>query len=274
MSRTFLTPLILKEQARDIESSFIRGTASWTFEEQCYQDWKSHKVANLFLIGGPGIGKSNIAFSVVQKLQETAEYNARTSVAYFYFKKEHVELLSMSKAINSIIAQVAAQDAVYCDQVAAEIIKLEWDSVETDLWQDLWEKYLVQKFPHDSEGQAYVILDGLDEALPAEKKEFLGLLSKLEVSKTKIQFLITLRPDPEYVSDNLQTNSIELLVTKEKIAVDFSRLIDARMNRFNGLSKLGRFRRQVKNKISKELQEKADGLNLFHKGPSISTDVY
>lgn len=254
---------MLKEQARDIESSFVRGTASWSFEEPFYQDWKSQKVSNLFLVGGPGIGKSNMAFSVVQKLQETAEYSARTSVAYFYFKKEHVELLSMSKAINSIIAQVAAQDAIYCDHVAAEIFKLQWESVQTDLWQDLWETYLVQKFPHDSEGQVYVVLDGLDEALPAEKKEFLELLSKLEISKTKIQFLITLRPDPEYVSGSLQANSLEIMVTSEKISVDFPRLIDARMNRFNGLTKLGRFRKQVKNKISKELQEKADGIFLI-----------
>ncbi|KKZ68736.1 hypothetical protein EMCG_05645 [[Emmonsia] crescens] len=241
-------------QARDIEYSFVKGSARWVLEEEAYQTWREG-TSNpyLWISGDPGLGKTCVAFSLSKELTESVASEPKTSVAAFYFRDDQVEFMSVSNAMSSIIIQVAGGNSAYCEQASSEIGKL--DGVDTDDWTDLWERFFQSKFGNESSYRLFLIIDGLDEIAADDRSKFLELLARIRKESLNIHVLLTSRAGIQSSPSFLQP--LEIIATKEKLLADMTLLIEDRLARLQNLYK---FRRQTKRKIRFKILEKADSM--------------
>lgn len=240
-------------QARDIEYSFVKGSARWVLEEEAYQTWREG-TSNpyLWISGDPGLGKTCVAFSLSKELTESVASEPKSSVAAFYFRDDQVEFTSVSNAMSSIIIQVAGANSAYCEQASSEIGKLD-GGVDTDDWTDLWERFFQSKFGNESSYRLFLIIDGLDEIAADDRSKFLELLARIRKESLNIHVLLTSRVGIQSSPSFLQP--LEIIATKEKLLADMTLLIEDRLARLQNLYK---FRRQTKRKIRSKILEKAD----------------
>ena len=240
-------------ESREIEFLFVKGTATWIFEHELYGLWIEDKGAVLWITGSPGIGKTCIAYSVVNGLKQKHSDEAHTSVASYYFREEQYDLRSVKDAISSAIFQVASEDRGYCEEVANKIHHagdIDWENVTV-----LWNTFIAPIFTETSDKKLFLVLDGLDEALEDDIQEILELLKEIKTQKLNIHVLITSQQSFKEKLDALEPRAVK--VTLDLISKDVSRLIRARIQTF---SRLRKFSRQSKIQIRRKLREKADGM--------------
>ncbi|QSS59362.1 hypothetical protein I7I51_08797, partial [Histoplasma capsulatum] len=197
-------------QARDIEYSFVKGSAKWVLDEDAYQIWREGATnPYLWISGDPGLGKTCVAFLLSKELTESAASDPKTSVAAFYFQDDQAEFMSLSNAMSSIIIQIAGGNGSYCEQASSEIGN---DGVDADDWTDLWERFFQSKFGNESSHRLFLIIDGLDQIPTNDRSKFLELLARIRKESLKIHVLLTSRVDIRSSPKSLQP--LEIIVTK------------------------------------------------------------
>ncbi|PGH06161.1 hypothetical protein GX51_02549 [Blastomyces parvus] len=241
-------------QARDIEYSFVTGSARWVLDEEAYQTWREGTTnPYLWICGDTGLGKTSVAFSLSKELAEAFASEPKTSVAAFYFQDDQAEFMSVSNAMSSIIIQIAGGNSGYCEQASSEIGKE--DGVDTDDWTDLWERFFQSKFGSGSAYRLFLIIDGLDQIAAGDRSKFLELLARIRKQSLSIHVLLTSRVDIESSPSSLEP--LKIIATKEKLRTDMALLIEDRLRRFQNLYKFGR---RTKKKILSKILEKADSM--------------
>jgi hypothetical protein len=110
VKKSFATPAEPVIQFRDIGNSFVKGTFVWIEHEESYKSFLDGSSDHLWIHGHRGLGKSCLAYSIIERLGESFGNQSRTSVAYFFFREEHEELRSVKNMLSSIAIQVAAAD--------------------------------------------------------------------------------------------------------------------------------------------------------------------
>ncbi|KLJ13644.1 hypothetical protein EMPG_11426 [Blastomyces silverae] len=241
-------------QARDIEYSFVRGSARWVLDEEAYQSWREG-TANpyLWISGDTGLGKTSVAFLLSKELADVFASEPKTSVAAFYFQDDQAEFTSVSNALSSIIIQIAGGNSGYCQQASSEIGKHE--GVDTDDWTDLWERFFQSKFGSGSTYRLFLIIDGLDQITADDRSKFLELLARIQKQSLNIHVLLTSRVDIQSSPSFLEP--LKIIITKEKLRTDMTLLVEDRLRRFQNLYTFGR---RTKKKILSKILEKADSM--------------
>ncbi|PGH15791.1 hypothetical protein AJ79_02171 [Helicocarpus griseus UAMH5409] len=246
-------------QARDIEYSFVKGSAKWVLEEGAYQIWREGKEnPYLWISGNPGLGKTCVAFSLAKELTESLAAEPKASVAAFYFQNDHAELVSVSNAMSSIIIQIAGGNSAYCEQASSEIGKSD-GFVDTKDLTSLWERFFQSKFRSKSNHRLFLIIDGLDEISTEDRSSFLELLAQIRKESLNMHVLFTCRGNIKSSPSSLQP--LEIIVTKEKLQPDMRLLVEDRMKR---LPNLYTFRKQTKRRILFKILERADSMLYVH----------
>jgi hypothetical protein len=243
----FSSPTDPAVQYREIENLFVTGTSRWIFENQLFIAWKDAKFPILWISGNAGVGKSCLAYAITKSLKEDLNGQSRTSVAFYFFKYEPLELRSIKNALYCIIMQIAALDNKYCEKVAADLTNEQTSNDEADL-QYIWKKYLASNFGPKSDAKLYLVLDGLDEAHSADTPTFFGLLNQIQTKSLNIHVILTGRPGTEHV-ERLKTEVVE--VTYKQTSHDIARIVKERC-------KTRRFTNHTKSKMTAKLTEKAD----------------
>ncbi|EEH16587.1 hypothetical protein PABG_06674 [Paracoccidioides brasiliensis Pb03] len=243
-------------QTRDIEYSFVKGSAKWVLEEEAYQAWREGgNNPYLWISGDAGFGKTCIAFSLARELTESVASEPKTSVAAFYFQSDQAELRSVSNAMSSIIIQIAKRNTSYCEQVSSEIGKSDGD-VDIDNWStDLWERFFQSKFGSKSNNRLFLVIDGLDEISAEDRVKFLGLLAQVRKESLNMHVLFTSRTDIPSSPKLLQP--LEITATKDKLLPDMTLLVKDRLKRLPNLYAL---HKKTKRKILSRVLEKADSM--------------
>lgn len=240
-------------QSHDIEYSIVEGTSRWFFNEQAYKSWIEGQNPFLWISGPSGVGKSCLAYSAMEEVKKFMSAEPRSSVASFYFMKDDDKLECIENALCSVVMQISSKDTTYCEQLAAELAKDEFE-IDVDDFEEVWKKCILEKFSHKSDAHLYLILDGIDEADMDQRADFLQLLQSMKAAKANIHVIFTSRPS---LKDELQPLEAEVVeVTTEKISGDIHELIEARLR---SLPRLRKFRLPVKKKIAANLKGKADG---------------
>ena len=240
-------------ESREIGFSFVQGSAAWIIEHEMYHSWVEEKGSILWLTGAPGVGKTCIAYSVVDALKRSYSDGARNPVACYYFREEQENLRSIQDALKSIIFQISGRDRVYCEAVANKMHHDEkLDLTDIDV---LWNTFFASIFTETSELELFLVLDGLDEAEPDEVAQLLELFKQIKAQKLNIHILVTGRQVSKEQAEALEPLTID--ITHKLISKDIRRLILAR---FKTLSRLRKFSRQSRKEIAHRLREKADGM--------------
>ena len=87
----------------------LDGTARWIFTDDRFKNWYSGDTNTLFCFGGPGVGKTIIASSIIDRLRELHENEEDVAVMYMYLDyKEREE--QRADSVISILPQQLMRD--------------------------------------------------------------------------------------------------------------------------------------------------------------------
>lgn len=245
-----------KAQVQEIRANFVPGTCTWFLSDDVhFKAWTKGEYPILWMNGSDGVGKSFIAYAAAEALSKTFDDQERKSVAYFYFRETYANLRSAKYGLASVAWQIADSDSKYCEQVAVNL-KREIDSDSND--EGLWKRFFADRYPANSDGRLFLILDGLDELDEKERERLLKSLAQITEDHLNISVFLTSRPELRPVLEPL--NPVVIEVTRTKLSSDITQLIKARCK---SLPRLHKFPRRVQARIMKKVKSKADGNSPF-----------
>lgn len=238
-------------QDSDMHESQVEHTAEWLNGHAEFQAWLDGQKPLLWLRGPEGIGKSFLAYSIVQKLRSSQDEH--NSLAYFYFKEEHPYQQSMQNAFASAALQIADSNNRYAEQVAA---KLKEDSAAAND-TTTWKRFFISMFPgdHKFDERFFLVLDGLDEAHVKEGGILTQFLSDLKLEKANVSVLVTSRPEDKPILQRLEPSIID--ITKREVKADIKTLVKSRLTT---LPRVRKFSPAVKRAITRQVVKKADSM--------------
>ncbi|KAK6527573.1 hypothetical protein TWF694_004557 [Orbilia ellipsospora] len=145
--------------------SRLEGTAEWIFQNQKYQLWENYKSSNILWINGsPGRGKTILAGSIVEKMQQTIEISGskNNALAYFFFQKNRKDQTSRDDAYRAMIAQILdqhSQDENVVDKISFVMEEKRTGQLAASQRQLLEILQLLKEGFHTTT----FVLDGIDE---------------------------------------------------------------------------------------------------------------
>lgn len=177
------------------------GSGDWLKKEKLYKSWLEAEEPILWILGGPGSGKSFLTSTVVDHLLDThseVQGSTRISVGYFYIQEDDAQLRSLNTVLKSVAYQLQDNDPVY----AKYLVKVCSSSQRTITAADTWKNLFLDYFGASQYGDklAFIVLDGIDEAPRKERETLFRLLKDLDdaskaVIRPRIQVLLIGRPD-------------------------------------------------------------------------------
>ncbi|KAL4916393.1 NACHT and TPR domain protein [Aspergillus aurantiobrunneus] len=251
-----------KEWYDKINKARVPGTGDWVLKEHVFQSWIKKDKPILFMSGNPGAGKSFLAARIISFLQEKTspgQENSPVSLGYFFFRNDDPQTRSFHQALRDIAFQLSRSDPAYQRYLGATIKEHEEISTLESAWRLLFVDYLLKV---DVDRTAYVVLDGVDEALDEELSAFISLATDLHTNRAgHLQLAIIGRP---YISDQLleglEENVPTIHVTKHKNTDDISQYIHTSIKKSLILRKISTKLRQ---EIISKLSANAEGMFLW-----------
>ncbi len=165
-----------------ISKTRVPGTGDWIRSEDCFKSWMNQGNPILLILGNPGSGKTYVSGNIISYLEQQypqgAQHASRTSIGYFFFKDNDPSTRCFGQALNDLAYQISLNDPVYAKYLNSSLQSVSEIGSLRSKWDRLFVDYFVKKENTDSE--AYVVLDGVDEAYEAELKSFLQHLVDLK----------------------------------------------------------------------------------------------
>jgi hypothetical protein len=245
-----------KTQRREILESSVKDTGGWFVkDEESFKAWVNEETPFLWLRGTAGIGKSFLAQAAVTELGSSLK--GRSPSAYFVFREEESALRSWTQALYCLSFQMAEMDPKYAEKLS---MALTARGNLPEPWSNPWKTLFETLFPSQGDDHAYMILDGIDEMKDSDRNEMLECLRQITSLGLNIHVMLSGRPSCSLEVEALKPTIFD--VTKEHLATDISKVIASTLKT---LARIRKFRKSVKNVITKKIKAKADGkLSLLY----------
>ncbi|KAH7020836.1 ankyrin repeat-containing domain protein [Microdochium trichocladiopsis] len=244
----------------DVSSNFNRaislrhpGTGRGLLRGRAYQRWRTVPKSFLWLHGLAGCGKTILASSVIEDLQQDGE--SEPQLLYFYFNFSHIQKQNFENAIRCLIFQLyhqetqtqACLDSLYssCDDGKKQ--------PRLDELQAIFYSMLYGCSP------VRIVLDALDECVPRE--ELLSWLQALNQGAVDVRVLLTSRPEPDIQSAmQLMTGKNERLAVQATLVNDDIRSYVRSQIRHHEAFGIWRAQPDIQEEIEQCLVQKAGGM--------------
>ena len=167
-----------EELFRRNKIELLEKSGEWLQTEPLFKDWIDESFALLFVLGGPGTGKSFLSTQTISHLmdlyRQDADHPLQVSIGYFYIKDDEQQLQDLNAMLKSIALRFTSVDNTYRKH-AANVCKSVQNIASA---QDTWKRLFIDFFASDqyTDHSAFIIIDGLDEAPQAAVREFLKFL--------------------------------------------------------------------------------------------------
>lgn len=179
----------------------LSGSGDWLLAEPLFREWVQRKAPLLWILGGPGAGKSFLSSRIIRHLKDLQSQKmplpGGTSVAFFYIKEDDSQLRSLITILKSIALQIAKNDQTFRSHAVKACNSPDDLLTTTQTWQKLFIDYFTST---RNDSCVYIAIDGLDEASREERETLLGLLVDLFDAPPgrmvpRIQVLLVGRPE-------------------------------------------------------------------------------
>jgi len=158
----------------------LPGSGDWLLAEPLFREWVQRKAPLLWILGGPGAGKSFLSSRIIRHLKDVQSQKmplpGATSVAFFYIKEDDSQLRSLITILKSIALQIAKNDLTFRSHAVNVCNSPDHLLTTTQTWQKLFIDHFAST---QNDGCVYIVIDGLDEASREERETLLGLLVDL-----------------------------------------------------------------------------------------------
>lgn len=175
------------------------------------------------------------------------------------------DLRSFKKALRTLSYAICQNDHVYARHVAAVCSFPEDIRTTSMIWQKLFLDFFCKE-SHDLANAVYVIIDGLDEALEEERRNFLELLKVFQDgssggTKLRVQIVLIGRPDlNQVVSDMLGDDIPTITISAENNSADIIEYVRTSVAKIKILRKVPK---ELRAEVVSALTNSADGMFLW-----------
>ncbi|KAK0654716.1 hypothetical protein DIS24_g5146 [Lasiodiplodia hormozganensis] len=146
-------------------SNAISETGSWLLGNEDFKAWEYDRSDSakrvIALEAEAGFGKSYLSSVVIKHLQtryDSPQELFKTSVAYYYFKKDERDMSSVEKALNAIVWQLSERDFIFRKWFAGRCDTADRIQTAYDLWESSLKSYYKQGTIF------YLVIDGIGHA--------------------------------------------------------------------------------------------------------------
>lgn len=282
MKETLDSPAVAKVENYQFtyQEQRLPGTCDWIQKDSLYRNWVNQSQSVLWILGGPGVGKSCLSSSIVSHLQQLypqdPDLRSETSVAYFYIKEDEHQLQSASTVLRTWAHQIASHNTAYHKFISYNVCRFSHKlSTEKKLWNHLFLDFFGSStYPDQS---VFLILDGVDEAPKESLETLLRFVADLEnpaqpLKKPRIQIAVVGRPEIIHF-DELDKSRPCIAMSSETNTEDIRcfakqslKRIEILTNRRLMASQSGKaMQNRLKVKIYHKLMEHANGMFLVSK---------
>ena len=268
----------VKKRYMDFSERILEGTGDWVKEEPLFQAWINKEIPILWILGGPGAGKTFLSSRIISHMQELYAQNpdqpVHISIGYFFINEDDERLRSSNAIFKCVALQIANHNPVYKKHVV-NVCK-SWERIGTakGTWQSLFLDFFGSQQNVDS--RAFVVIDGLDEAPKLEREKFLELLRSLKDyrrlgsnARPSFSLVIVGRPElQESVADIWESRTAFIEVSAAKNTADIEKYIKEGMHKVRALKNKRiplEDRENLRAEILRRVKEGANGMFLWVK---------
>ncbi|KAF4418032.1 Vegetative incompatibility protein HET-E-1 [Fusarium austroafricanum] len=255
----FGTPPSPLSKFNELHRSFVPGTDSWLYQDKEYQNWQNGETSFLWIMGEPGLGKTHLAYSIIDTLRSETKNYPQTSVAYYFFQESNEPFRSVKSAVRSIGLQIVSQNHKLREKLASVTSHF---CCETWSLFNIWRWAIDYHYNDQSNERLFLVIDSLEQANPDEVNELLAYLEctvklnqKIKVVFTGINSELLGMWQKDHVTKHLTTITMNSRTARSGIM----KLLDSR---FESLPRLSRFSDYAKAKIAKVMEDGKYGLQF------------
>jgi hypothetical protein len=203
------TSNVVRELYNGFSRELVSETGRWIRDEALFKAWLNQEIPILAIHGESGTGKSYLATNVIQYLSDIypqgVQHTSRVSVVYHFCRKHNRDLQLLKQALRGMAYDIAQNDPVFANFFEGECKSKEDLATAHQVWDKLFVGFFCEK---EFENRAYIVLDGLDQALASEREFIVKLfkdyqLSKERGRKIRVQVLIIERESVEQPLRNI-----------------------------------------------------------------------
>ncbi|KAH6658355.1 hypothetical protein BKA67DRAFT_512547, partial [Truncatella angustata] len=232
-----------------------KGSGQRLLESESYLTWKNGQNSFLWLYGIPGCGKTILASTVIEDLQNNRN---PSQTFYFYFDFTDSRKQSFENTLHSLVSQIYHRnenaqkhlDSLYSscrngkDQPSIDFLYKIFTSMIREL------------------GEAWIVLDALDECtLRSELLSWMRDLAQKSHPETIVHLLVTSRPEQDIKAaiERHANNEQMIAIRSDLLEADIQNYVSARVREHDGLRRW-QGRPCIQDKIEASLVEKANGM--------------
>ncbi|GKZ28408.1 hypothetical protein AbraIFM66950_005582 [Aspergillus brasiliensis] len=266
--RTLLQPSVAPS---DTHYTFARkrlpGTGEWIKAEMGFQGWLNQEQPLLWINGPPGCGKSFLAEYIISNLKarfpQGVDKGSAASVGYYFFKDNDPQTRGLHQALRDVAYQICLNDSVYAEHVAARCRSISDLGSLQSAWMTLFRDYFIEGDAGNR--HAYVVLDGLDECMEADRQSLLEFLLELTADETagksRVQFVMLGRPHLSAdVADAFHESVSSISIDRSKNGDDIARYVEHSVRRSRNIS---RAPSSLRKEVMEFLVKNAQGMFLW-----------
>ena len=265
----------VQDKYKYLSERILAGTGNWIKEEPLFKAWINKEIPILWILGGPGAGKSFLSSKIISHMQglyaQDPNQPARISIGYFFVKEDDERLRSSNAIFKCVALQIANHNPVYKKHVVNVCGSRDTVGTAKSTWQSLFLDFFGSQQNVDS--RAFVVIDGLDEAPKAEREMFLELLKDYRAlensARPSFSFVIIGRPDlQESIADIWGSRTIFIEVSAAKNKADIEDYIEKRIHNVRALTNTRiphEDRENLRADTLRRLKEGANGMFLWVK---------
>ena len=269
-----LRSLFLSNPQDDLAAIFsvkgdrVSGTCEWILKEDQYTSWLVEDSPQLlWIVGGPGIGKTMISSFLVEELTHLTERSPLMMFMYYFCDDKYEGRRTAMAILRGLLLQLLRQQPDLFQHIQPDF-KESGDHLFSN-FHALWR--IFTSIVHDPRvGKVYCLIDALDECEEESRTLLLNSFRKLfcsspQSSDTFVKFIVTSRPNND-IEESLHTisqaiSAIRILqIDSGRVNVDLTKFIDIKVNELSTQKKYSSKQSQM---IKRKLTEKAGGTFLY-----------
>ena len=239
-------------------------------QEATFQDWLDQQYPILRISRRPGAAKSHLSAKIIEHLStltpEACQSNLKPTVAYFFCMEDDLDKRFYKTVIATLVYQIVQLDETYARYIAGvcEIAPAEKQRPMLWYWKVLFMDYFLSS---QMRSNVILVVDGLDEALPEWRREFLMLISDLlnqgYSRPLRLQLLMIGRSDLDWELERSFNLVLPRIGTStNRVNPDIDHYIVARIKKTRSLNP-PRISHNLRQDIRERLSKAADGMFLW-----------
>ncbi|KAJ7600128.1 hypothetical protein C8J56DRAFT_1019466 [Mycena floridula] len=232
-------------------SKRTEGTGTWLLQNPQFLEWMEGKTKLLWCSGGPGVGKTILASTIIDHLASLA--TPGNIVIYIYCQYDKTDEQTLNKLLGSILKQLMEHHLIIPDH----LLTLYSNHSPRKTLATLAELMGTLRTELKSHSCVYLIVDALDECVDTVQQLFLSTQSELR-SLNNLQLLMTSR-QMQSITEALRDESTIYIEAHDE---DLQTYIQARIAAQTRLKRLMKADRSMEDEIIEQVIKKAAGMFL------------